>query len=209
MSKSKIVEKEEKTIVQLPDGSEEITTKTTTSKVAPSDEPDYIKLYTEMWSTFNQIPDTYRELFLQLALRMSYADAHHPNSSQIVYVGTGMREPIMAACGWTSESMFHRGLRALEAAGAIKKISRALIQINPSYAGKGTWKYNPRLAQGGIKDIKATFDFATKDVKTEITWADDGEDTPFNKNMREGLGVKASDNAKLTYTTVSPEKAAE
>lgn len=209
MSKTKVVEKTDTVTVQHPDGSSETTTKTSTSKVAKLDEPDYIKIYTQMWSTFTGIPESYRELFMQLAVRMSYADALHPNSSQTVYTGTGIREQVMKMCGWTSVSMYQKGLKALVKCGALKRISRGVYQINPSYAGRGTWKYNPRLSQGGVKDIKATFDFANHDVSTEITWADDGEDTPFNESMREGLGVKASDSTELTYTTMKPKEVSE
>ena len=45
-------------------------------------EPDCIKI----WFDFKQLPSRYRELFLQLAIRMSYSDAMRSDRSQIVAV---------------------------------------------------------------------------------------------------------------------------
>lgn len=55
------------------DGSEHIVTVAKTTKVERLAEPDYIKIYTEMWCAANQIPMQYRNLFLHLVCRMTYA----------------------------------------------------------------------------------------------------------------------------------------
>lgn len=190
------------------DGTEETTVKQTAVKFA-SGEPDYIKIYTRMWCEFNGVPEQWRALFLALIVRMSYANSAKPEESQIVYTYGPTKDAIMRELGWKTRSPLQKGLRELTKCGAIRRVARACYQVNPHFAGRGGWKYDAKKNQGGIEDLIATFDFATKDVKTEITWADDGEDTDFNQTMREGLGVKASDNTKLTYTTMKPKEVSE
>lgn len=141
--------------------------------VQKDQEPDYIKLYTRMWFDFKQFPAKYRELFLQLAIRMSYCNAANPNKSQIVAVIGDIRDEIIEACGWKTVSPLRAGLRSLCACGAIKRTNHACYQINPEYAGKGPWRYNPRLNQGGVKDLVTTFRFGNGTVETDIYYDDD------------------------------------
>ena len=149
-----------------------ITTDTTETSYIKDSEPDYIKLYTKTWCEFNQIPNAYRELFLQLAMRMTYCSASDLKHSQLVYTGKPFCNEIMQELHW-KENMYRKGLKALTEAGAIKRIARGVYQINPSYAGRGAWKYNPTLKQGGVKDLIATFDFKHGTVDTTIVWSDD------------------------------------
>ena len=164
-------------------------------------EPDFIKLYTNTWCEFNKIPRAYRGLFLQLALRMSYCDANDLGRSQLVFTGKPFSDIIAEALNWKND-MFKHGLVVLTKCGAIKRVSRGVYQINPSYAGKGSWKYNARLQSGGIKELRSTFDFVSKKVDTKIVWADDGQDTEFNEMYRQGIGVTAEEQTVLKSTTV-------
>lgn len=145
--------------------------KRTTRKVEPSGEPDYIKLYTKMWCEFNGIPVAYRNLFLELALRMSYTDADDLDNSQTVYTGKPISTTICKRLGW-KERMYLKGLKALCDCKAIKRVNRGFYQINPTYAGRGTWKYNPKLQQGGIEKLVATFDFTEGTVDTNAVFAE-------------------------------------
>lgn len=170
-----------------------------TRNVAKSDEPDYIKLYTKMWCEFNNIPSTYRELFLQLVTRMSYCNAQDLANSQIVYTGKPVSDVIMASLNW-KKAMYQRGLKALTDCGAIKKINRGVYQINPSYAGKGEWRYNPKYDRGGVEDLIATFNFKQGTVNTKIIWADDGSDNEMNTIMRDGMNVDPENQTVLKTT---------
>ena len=190
--------------VEDADGNVQTTTKETLTKIQRSEEPDYIKLYTKIWAEFNGIPDAFQGLFLQLALRMTYADTTSFAGGQIVYTGGSTRKAIMQQLSWKSDTMFVRGLSALVKCHALKKIGRAEYQINPSYAGKGEWKYNPRLQRGGIEDLVATFNFKDKTVDTQIIWADDGKQSEFNDQYRQGLHVKAEQNTILKTSTIIP-----
>lgn len=187
------------------EGNETSTTIEKTKKVEISTEPDYIKLYTNMWCEFNEIPGVHRPLFLELVCRMSYCDKGDLPHSQIVATGGPFADSICRSLGWTSHESLKKGLRALLKCNAIKRVGRGFYQINPSYAGRGEWKYNPRLDRGGIEDLVATFRFKDGEVKTEITWADDGEDSDINIIMREGIGCRAKEKTVMTEKTISAQ----
>lgn len=180
------------------EGNETKTTLKTSRKQGRSTEPDYIKIYTDMWCKFNQIPDAYSKLFLALASRMSYCNTNDLENSQLVNTCKPWSESIIKECGWNSDVSLKKGLQALCKAGAIKKVGRGVYQINPSYAGKGTWQYDPKLDRGGVEDLVATFHFGKQEVTTDIIWADDGENNDLNETYRMGLGVKADEDAILT-----------
>lgn len=188
------------------DGQGNITSSTTekTVSIERNNEPDFIKLYTKMWCDFNQIPDTYRNLFIELVSRMSYCNAADLKNSQLVNAGKPWSDAIMATLGW-KEAMYFRGLKALTECGAIKKITRGVYQINPSYAGRGEWKYNPRLNRGGVEDLVATFRFKDGSVETDIVWADDGTENPMNEMYRQGLGVKPEQRTVVKSTEYKPD----
>lgn len=162
-------------------GNESKTVTEKTKAIEISNEPDFIKLYTKMWCEFNSIPVQWRELFLQLATRMSYCNKTNPEESQIVHTCEPTASVICKTLGWKQKDSLMKGLRALQKCNAIKKISRGVYQINPSYASRGEWKYNPRLERGGVEDLVATFDFRAGTVSTTITWTpDDNPGTPTN-----------------------------
>lgn len=154
-----------------------------TKNVKKSDEPDYIKIYTNMWSEFNQIPIKWRLLLLALAHRMSYADlpaGDNPNEKkdyggQTVITSGKAGQAICKECGWKTTDPLYRGLQALQECGAIRKIERAIYQVNPQYAGRGGWYYSPHDEQGGISNLVATFNFRDKTVDTRIVWATDNQ----------------------------------
>ena len=149
----------------------------TTFKV--DEEPDYIKIYTKMWFEFRQFPKKYRELFLQLAIRMSYCHSDNLSDSQLVYVMGKTKKAIMEACGWTTESPINNGLRSLCDCGAIKRIDRDTYQINPEFAGKGAWRYSEKAKRGGVKDLVATFHFGedgSMNMDTDITFTEPDND---------------------------------
>lgn len=177
--------------------------KETLYRVEHSNEPDYIKIYTKMWCEFNEVPPVFRELFFQLAVRMTYCNADNLGEAQIVATGSPIRETIMKALGWTSRSMYQKGIAALCECDAIRKVGRGMYQVNPMYFAKGEWKYNPRLQRGGVEDLIAVFSFKDKKVVSDIIWADDGEPSELNEMFREGLGVRASDGTILKKTTVT------
>lgn len=170
-----------------------------THKVELSSEPDYIKLYTKMWCEFNEIPLAHRQLFIELVSRMSYCNRSSLDTSQIVYTGEPVASAICKTLNWKNKDSLVKGLRALTKCKAIKRVARGVYQINPSYAGRGEWKYNPRLDRGGVEDLIATFNFKDGTVDTKIVWADDGKDNEFNQMMRDGIGCKPNESTVISY----------
>lgn len=141
-------------------------------EIKKNEEPNYIKIYTDMWCSFNEIPEKWRPLFLALACRMSYADKENSDAlgGQVVYTIGNNAKVIAKECGWATLSPLYEGLKVLCNHGAIRKLSRGMYQINPSYAGKGAWRYNKKERQGGIENIITTFRFRGKSVDTVIEW---------------------------------------
>lgn len=198
MRTSKTIEKEVIRTFEDAEGNvtKEITK--TTSKMKIDNEPDFIKIYTKMWCEYNQIPYKYRQLFFSLACRMSYCTSSNPEASQIVFVQKPVTDAILKECDWKTKDPLMKGLKALCDCNAIKKLSRACYQINPAYAGRGEWKYNPMLERGGVKDLITTFAFDKNTVKTQIVFADDGSDD--NDFEREHFGVQKNDEAVVIRT---------
>lgn len=166
--------KETTTIHEFEDKDGNVTTDTTRETKTyhrSCGEPHYIKIYTNMWCELNEIPIKWRPLFLELAVRMDYADARSEIGGQLVNVIGYTRNAIMRACGWKASSQLSKGLAALTEVGAIRRVCRGQYQINPSYAGKGEWKYDPAKEEGGIENIKVYFDLKNKKVDTQIEWS--------------------------------------
>lgn len=159
-----------------------------TRKVKPLGEPDYIKLYTKVWCEFNDIPTAYRNLFLELAMRMSYSNSSDLEHSQLVYTGKPFSDAICKSLGWQYR-MFQKGITVLNRCGAIRRVTRGVYQINPSYAGRGGWRYNPQLKQGGIENLVATFDFKNGTVDASFVWADTEESEYGHEQTEVGTQV--------------------
>lgn len=173
-----------------------------TTEIQKLKEPDFIKVYTNMWCEFNKIPITWRPLFIELVSRMTYCNSKDLEHSQIVQTGSIFGEAIQNSLN-IGQRQYQKGLKVLVECGAIRKIQnrRGIYQINPNYAGRGEWKYNPKLARGGIEDLKATFGFKNHTVNVEITWADDGTDNKMNQIYRNGLNVKSENNTVMKTIT--------
>lgn len=196
---STMIYKKETTTMTDSDGNQQQTSIETAISKDPED--DYIKLYTKTWCEFNNIPIRWRELFLELACLMTYCNSENLEMSQLVYTGKPFNIPIMNKLGWKID-MYKKGISELCKCGAIKRKARGVYQINPTYAGKGPWKYNPHLKHGGVKDLRATFDFVNKTCKSEIVWADDGNENAFNEMYRNGLQINKSDLAIMQTQTL-------
>lgn len=204
MANNRFITEKQTTIQEDADGNIKTSSVEKVTNIQRNNEPDYIKLYTKMWCEFNDIPMAYRELFLQLVIRMTYCNSADLGNSQLVNTGKPWSTSIMKALNW-KDRMYQKGLKALCECDAIKKVGRGVYQINPQYAGRGEWKYNPRLERGGIEDLVVSFNFKDKSVDTKIVWADDGEDTPMNEAYRQGMGVSAKQETVLKSTTIKGE----
>lgn len=185
-------------------GNEQTTIIEKIKKRERSSEPDYIKLYTRVWCEFNQIPDRARPLFLELVCHMSYANTNEKDGGQLVATGGPVQESICKKLNIT-RSTYQRYLRDLCECNAIRSISRGYYQISPNYAGRGEWKYNPRLNRGGVEELVATFKLnvnGEKSCNTTIVWADNGESTEMNKIYRKMTDSKPGDQTVMSVRSI-------
>lgn len=163
------------TRVELDSDNQIVSTVTEEKSIKKDQEPNYIKIYTAMFFEFKQFPVQYRELFLQLAMHMTYCNSEDLDGSQLVCVSGHIKKSILSACGWNNDSSLARGLKKLCDCGAIRRVAKGQYQVNPEFAGKGAWKFDSKLKQGGIKDLIANFRFSDNSVNTAIIYND--EDT--------------------------------
>lgn len=169
--------REEVTQVQREDAHGNVTTETLTktSAVRPRKEPDYVKLYVNAWLGDRDIPDRYLRLFLQLVLRMTYANVSlgggTKEGGQVVYAIGKYRKELLKACGWNRDDALCKGPRALSDCGAIRKLGHGIYQINPRYAGRGRWGYDNREKRGGVGNLVQAFETPDKKVSTEVLGA--------------------------------------
>ncbi len=144
-----------------------------TKEIVRLTEPEYIKLYIKPWDRAWALPGekplsaNYRLLFTVLAVRMSYCENDDWEHSQLVQTGGPYAKEILEALGWKHRDSLQKGLKALCGCEAIRKVSRGLYQINPAFAGKGQWKYNPRHAQSNLEEFKKYFNQQLEDAAQE------------------------------------------
>lgn len=207
-----ILDSTKETTIRIDEnGQEQTTVIEKVKKRERSTEPDYIKLYTSMWCEFNQIPLRARPLFLELVVRMGYADKSARGGGQLVGTGGPIMADICEKLGSDGKALtrstYQKYLKDLVNCGAIIPISRGYYQISGDYAGKGEWRYNPTLKRGGVEELTTTFRMrsdGTKQVETNILWADDGTDTEINNTYRKMTNAKKDEQTVMTTTTATP-----
>ena len=143
-------------IVKL-DESEEITQSTGIYKDVV--EPEFVKLYLDCLFTVRGIRKGINSIFLAFLEYMSYADSDNELGGQIIYVNKAMKMAVAKKLGLGLDSI-NKGLSELSTHGIFKRVALGTYQVNPKIVGRGEWK--------DIKNIRATFDFAKKDVVAEI-----------------------------------------
>lgn len=177
-----------------------------TFNILTSTEPDYIKLYTNMWCEFNAIPMGLRPLFLSLVTKMNYCNTTDLKHSNIVYTIGVNKTSIMEELDWKSDRMLRHGLQKLCEINAIRKISRGCYQINPQYASRGNWEYNPKRANGGVADLVAVFHFKEHYSEVGISWDDaidmvsecDKDGNPNGRKVLDELVKKVEESNQTT-----------
>lgn len=122
-------------------------------------EPDFIKLYIDCLFTVKGIRKGINPIFLAFLEHMSYADSNGLYGGQVIYVNKAMKMNIAKKLNLGIDSI-NKGLSELTKHGVFKRIDVGTYQVNPNIVGKGEWK--------DIKNIRANFDFASKEVVAEI-----------------------------------------
>ncbi len=112
---------------------------------------------------------------------MGYCENKDLEHSQLVMTGEPYREEIMEIMGWGDRDSLQKGLRALCECNAIRKVSRGCYQVNPRFASKGQWKYNPRITQSNVEGLKTYYN----DMQRKAAEEKEKKEKEKKKNARE------------------------
>lgn len=153
-------------------------------------EPEYVKLYIDCLLTIKGLRKGLNSIFLAFLPYMSYADINGQGGGQIIFVNKAMKELIAKQLNLGIDSI-NKALSQFTKAGIFKRLTVGTYQVNPNIVGKGEWK--------DIKNIRATFDFAKKEVIADIVKIEEDRiDTEVKKIANESDKIY---NAALNTTT--------
>ncbi len=138
-------------------------------------EPEYVKLYIDCVLTVKGLRKGLNPIFLAFLPYMSYADINGQGGGQVIFVNKAMKDIIANQLNLGIDSI-NKALSEFTKAGLFKRLTVGTYQVNPNIVGKGEWK--------DIKNIRATFDFGSKDIVADIVKAEE-EDMTENQQRLE------------------------
>jgi hypothetical protein len=118
-------------------------------------EPPYVKLYLDTLCTFKGLSTTLNPILTEFLRYMSFADG-----GQVIYLNIELKKQIAASTKKTLKRI-EQALTEFVKTGIFKRKGTSTYQVNPHLFGRGEWR--------DIKSIRATFDFVTGKVETDIT----------------------------------------
>jgi predicted transcriptional regulator len=151
-------------------------------------EPEYIKLYIDCLFTVKGVRKGLNPIFLAFLPYMSYADINGQGGGQVIFINKAMKDIIAKKLGLGIDSI-NKALSELTKAGIFKRLTVGTYQVNPNIVGKGEWK--------DIKNIRATFDFANKEVVAEIVKEEEEAMTEHQETLSEAFKDKEMSNEWL------------
>lgn len=158
-------------------------------------EPEYIKLYIDCLFAVKGVRKGINPIFLAFLPYMSYADINGQGGGQIIFVNKAMKDIIAKKLGLGIDSI-NKALSELTKAGIFKRLTVGTYQVNPNIVGKGEWK--------DIKNIRATFDFAKKEVVAEIVKEEEETMTEHQETLSEAFEDKVK--GKTLMQNASPSE---
>lgn len=168
MSKNVYIE-DNKSLFNKNTGEEiEATTKIRKTAIVKSDEPPYAKLYFDHLLEFKGGVKSASTLLLNFCEIMSYGSDPDGIDANIVYVNSTFIKNYIKRNHCTRDT-YYKQLKSLIDANIIHRIDRGTFQVNPNLVGKGDWVKN------GIKRLRATFDYVTGEVTTDIEAKDSNQ----------------------------------
>lgn len=144
-------------------------------------EPEYVKLYIDCLFAVKGVRKGINPIFLAFLPYMSYADINGQGGGQVIFINKAMKDIIAKKLGLGIDSI-NKALSELTKAGIFKRLTVGTYQVNPNIVGKGEWK--------DIKNIRATFDFASKEVVAEIVKEEEEAMTEHQKALSEAFEDK-------------------
>lgn len=155
MSKQRLDKQVYNEVVMTEDG--EVTSSKTVYKSIS--EPDFIKLYIGCVFTVKGVKKGFNPIFIAFLEYMSYADSDGDYGGQLIYVNKAMKNAIAKKTGLSVTSV-NMAITDFVKKGLFKRVDVGTYQVNPNIVGRGDWK--------DIKNIRATFDFASKEIVADI-----------------------------------------
>lgn len=131
-----------------------------------ADEPEFVKLYLDCLLTLKGLGKGLNPILLAFLQYMSYADINGFGGGQVIFVNKMMKQTIADKLGVTIKRV-DQAITEFVKSGIFKRIAVGTYQVNANIIGKGEWK--------DIKNIRATFDFANKEVVAEVVNYEENE----------------------------------
>jgi len=139
-------------------------------------EPEYVKLYIDCVLTVKGLRKGLNPIFLAFLPYMSYADINGQGGGQVIFVNKAMKDIIANQLNLGIDSI-NKALSEFTKAGLFKRLTVGTYQVNPNIVGKGEWK--------DIKNIRATFDFGSKDIVADIVKAEEENMTENQQRLED------------------------
>lgn len=137
-------------------------------------EPEYVKLYIDCVLAVNGLRKGLNPIFLAFLPYMSYADANSEDGGQVLCINKYIKNNIAKKLNIGLESI-NKAISEFTKAGLFKRLAVGTYQINPNIVGRGEWK--------DIKNIRATFDFASKEIVADIIKNEEADSDERKKAM--------------------------
>lgn len=136
-----------------------VETRTDTQAIKKNEENEYVKMYTDKILDLidDKLSNKQFKFIILLTKYVGYADVNDLNGGMIIKLDTRTKKEIQNKLG-IQESYFYKTIKELKKKRLIKKIDKGYYQLNPFFFGKGYYEYRPSYKQGGIKDIRDTWD---------------------------------------------------
>lgn len=145
-------------------------------------EPEYVKLYIDCMLTVKGLRKGLNPIFLAFLPYMSYADINGQGGGQVIFVNKAMKEIIAKQLKLGIDSI-NKALSEFTKAGIFKRLTVGTYQVNPNIVGRGDWS--------DIKNIRATFDFGSREVIADIVKAEEESMTEHQQQLEDEYVQKA------------------
>ena len=153
------------------------------------DEPDFVKLYIDCVFTVKGVKKGFNPIFVAFLEYMSYSDANSQYGGQIIYVNKAMKAAIAKKVGLSIVSV-NNAITDFVKKGIFKRVDIGTYQVNPNIVGRGKWS--------DIKNIRATFDFGTKEIVADIVKAEEDSMTENQQQLEDKYKQLVLDDEEST-----------
>lgn len=153
------------------------------------DEPDFVKLYIDCVFTVKGVKKGFNPIFVAFLEYMSYSDSNDDFGGQLIFVNKAMKAAIAKKVGLSLVSV-NNAITDFVKKGLFKRVDVGTYQVNPNVVGRGKWS--------DIKNIRATFDFANKEIVADIVKAEEDNMTENQQRLENEYQVTIDEVTAVT-----------